>query len=154
MASRAPFSAWVAGADFNGDGTNDDLLPGARVNQFNRGLGESDLRRLVAGFNQTLAGTRTSRGQLVPALTLPSSFQFGDSFFSQDVRITKTFKFAERFKLSVMGEAFNVLNVANLSGYSGNLADPASFGQPANRVTQVFGSGGPRAFQIGVRVSF
>jgi NAD(P)-dependent dehydrogenase (short-subunit alcohol dehydrogenase family) len=35
----------------------------------------------------------------------------------------------------------------------GDLLDPG-FGQPTSRVTQVFGSGGPRAFQIAARVSF
>jgi hypothetical protein len=33
-----------------------------------------------------------------------------------------------------------------------NLVNPATFGQPGNRVTQVFGSGGPRAAQFGVRL--
>jgi hypothetical protein len=52
-----------------------------------------------------------------------------------------------------MGEVFNLYNAANLSGYSGNLTS-AGFGQPTSRVTQVFGSGGPRAFQLGARISF
>lgn len=39
------------------------------------------------------------------------------------------------------------------SGYSGDLAS-AGFGQPTSRATQVFGSGGPRAFQLAMRVSF
>ena len=49
------------------------------------------------------------------------------------------------------GEVFNLFNTANLSGRSG---DVLGFGQPTSRVTQVFGSGGPRAFQIAARVSF
>jgi hypothetical protein len=154
FASKAPFSAWVSPVDFNGDGTNDDLLPGTKVNQLNRGLSQGALRRLVDDFNRTLAGTRTSRGQAIPRLTLPGSFELGDRFFSQDVRLSKTFKAAERFQMTVLGEAFNLFNVASLSGYSGNLAEPAAFGQPSNRVTQVFGSGGPRAFQFGVRIGF
>ena len=52
-----------------------------------------------------------------------------------------------------MGEVFNVLNIANLSGRSGNLLAPG-FGQPTSRVTQVFGSGGPRSFQLAARVTF
>ena len=41
-ASAPPFSAFVGGIDFNGDGTTDDLLPGTTVNAFNRGLGRAD----------------------------------------------------------------------------------------------------------------
>ena len=52
-----------------------------------------------------------------------------------------------------MCEAFNLFNIGNLSGRSGDLLS-AGFGQATSRVTQVFGSGGSRAFQIGVRVSF
>ena len=57
-------------------------------------------------------------------------------------------------KLAVFVEGFNVFNVANLGGYSFNLSNAATFGQPTNRASQVFGSGGPRAFQIGGRFTF
>lgn len=53
--SASPFSAFVGGIDFNGDGTTGDLLPGTTVNAFNRGMGRADLKRLVAQFNQTYA---------------------------------------------------------------------------------------------------
>jgi hypothetical protein len=45
--SSPPFSVYVSGVDFNGDGRRDDLLPGTRVNQFNRGRGRNDLAQLV-----------------------------------------------------------------------------------------------------------
>lgn len=61
--------------------------------------------------------------------------------------------FRERWKVSLIGEAFNPYNKANLTGYSGDLTS-AAFGQPTSRATQVFGSGGPRAFQVAMRVSF
>jgi len=57
-------------------------------------------------------------------------------------------------RLVLLGEVFNLLNTANLVQYGGNLNDLDSFGQPAARFTQVFGSGGPSAFQFGARVSF
>jgi len=60
--SKPPFSAFVGGLDLNGDGTWDDLLPGTRVNQFNRRLGKSDLRRLVDEFNQTYTGKQDAQG--------------------------------------------------------------------------------------------
>src|SRR2546427_1324337 len=41
--STPPFSAYLGGTDFNGDGTMNDLLPGTTVNAFNRGLGKEDL---------------------------------------------------------------------------------------------------------------
>jgi hypothetical protein len=56
-------------------------------------------------------------------------------------------------RVSLIGEAFNVYNTSNLSGHTGDLTSGA-FGQPTSRVTQVFGSSGPRAFQLATRVSF
>ena len=55
--------------------------------------------------------------------------------------------------MTLIGEVFNAYNAANLSGYSGDLTS-AAFGQPTSRVVQVFGSGGPRSFQVAARVSF
>ena len=85
---------------------------------------------------------------------LPASYEFGDSFSSQDVRVTKTFTLRRTRKLAVFAEAFNVFNVANLGSYSFNLNNTATFGLPTNRASQVFGSGGPRAFQLGGRFTF
>ena len=152
--SMAPFSAFVSGIDFNGDGTQGDLLPGTRINQFGRTLNRDDLRRLVGQYNQTYASKRTPSGQTAPALSLPARFAFGDSTFTQNLRLGRTFVIRERARLSVFGEVFNLPNTANLTGYSGNLLSPSSFGQPSGRADQVFGSGGPRAFQLGGRVSF
>ena len=143
----------ISGLDFNGDGTNGDRLPGSTHNEFNFGAGKSDLARLIEQFNQNYAGKKTPRGQDIPTLVPPSNYNFGDGFSSQDLRLTKIFKFRERYKLHMFGEVFNLFNIANLSGYSGNIREP-SFGQPTNRVQQVFGSGGPRAFQLGARVQF
>ena len=153
FSSVPPFSAYVGGIDFNGDGTKDDLLPGSTVNAFNRGMGRTDLERLVAQFNQTYADKKDAQGASIPHLTLPARYSFGRSFQSLDLRLSRSFLFRERWRLSLIGEVFNLYNAANLSGYSGNLAS-AAFGQPTSRVTQVFGSGGPRAFQLGARINF
>jgi hypothetical protein len=91
---------------------------------------------------------------------LPQHYALGDGFSSQDVRLTKTFKYRERYRLSIFAEGFNIFNIANLGGYSFNLDQVTStnqsfsFGQPTSRAGQVFGSGGPRAFQLGARVQF
>lgn len=154
ISSQQPFTAFVGAVDFNGDGTNGDVLPGSRYNQFNRGFSESTLATLVNQFNRDYAGRKTLRGQAIPTLSLPGRYRLGDGFSSQDLRIGKTLKFRDRYSLMLLVEAFNILNVANLTGFSGDLAQPATFGQPASRVQQVFGSGGPRAFQLGGRFSF
>ena len=152
-ASTPPFSAFVGGIDFNGDGTTDDLLPGTTVNAFNRSMGRSDLEKLVTHFNETYAGELDEKGSLIPRVTLPKRYSFGDNFQSLDLRLSREFVIRERWRVILMGEVFNLFNAANLSGHSGNLTSPA-FGQPTTRFTQVFGSGGPRAFQLGARVSF
>ncbi len=139
--------------DLNGDGTSGDLLPGTKVNQFNRGLGKSDLRRLVDDFNTRYAGEQDAAGNLIPPITLPSKFEFGDSFLTQDLRLSRDFSLHERWRITLIGEVFNLFNTANLSGRSGDLLG-AGFGRPTSRVSQVFGSGGPRAFQIAAHVSF
>jgi hypothetical protein len=151
--SAPPFSAYVGAIDFNGDGTKDDLLPGTTVNAFNRGMGRADLERLVSQFNSTYAGTKDAQGRTIPLLTLPAHYGFGDNFHALDLRLSRSFVFQERWRLSLIGEVFNLYNKANLSGYFGDLTS-SGFGQPAGRSTQVFGSGGPRAFQLAMRVSF
>jgi Carboxypeptidase regulatory-like domain len=153
--SAPPFSAFVGGNDFNGDGTTGDLLPGTTVSAFNRGMGRADLQRLVAQFNQTYAGRvgGDAKGAPIPKLMPPDRYWFGDNFHSLDLRVSRSFWFRQRWRLLLIGEAFNIYNAANLSDYSGDLTSVA-FGQPASRVTQVFGSGGPRAFQVGARISY
>jgi hypothetical protein len=154
--SRPPFSVYAGAVDFNGDGTRSDLLPGTKVNQFNRELGKDDLARLVARYNQEVAGRPLCCDQAVaPSVALPADYSFDDNFFTQDLRLTRSFLLGSgRARLSVFGELFNLLNTENLIDYSGNILSPATFGQPGARFAQVFGSGGPRAFQLGARVSF
>jgi hypothetical protein len=124
------------------------------VNQFNRGLSKEDLASLVERYNQQFANRQMPIG-IAPRVTLPADYSFNDGFFTQDLRVTRTFQTAnDRARVSLFGEVFNIFNTANLTDYSGNISNSASFGQPWSRVTQIFGSGGPRAIQFGARVSF
>ena len=156
---RTPVQPFVGAVDFDGDGTGFELLPNAGYNKFNRGFGKEDLARLVGAFNTAYPNLpngqrpRTVRNQIIPVLAPPATFDLDDPFSSQDIRLGKKFKLGERFYLSVFGEMFNVLNIANLGGYAYDLT-LASFGQPTSRAGQVFGSGGPRAVQFGARFSF
>jgi hypothetical protein len=156
-AGAPPFSPTVGsgptGIDFNGDGTFGDLLPGTLLGQFNRGSRKADLARLVNQFNQTYAGTLDPHGRLIPRITLPASYSLDHNSQALDLRLSRTFVFRERWRLQLIGEGFNLYNAANLSGYGTDLTS-AAFGQPSARFTQLFGSGGPRAFQLAGRFSF
>lgn len=154
--SRAPFQPFIPGIDLTGSGINGFALPGSGYNQFNFGLGKSDLVTLVNQYNQTYAGKNGPiPGQVFPKITLPANYDFGRNFNSQDLRITKYIPTrTERVKLKIFGEVFNLFNYANLSGYSNNLTNPSGFGQPSERTRQIFGTGGPRAFQLGARLNF
>jgi hypothetical protein len=154
--SGAPLSVTIPGnneSDLNGDGTNNDLLPGTGFNTVNRDIGASDLRRLVDQYNAQFAGKTAPRGGQFPQLTLPSKFDLGDSFQSYDVRLSKEFNIiAERLKLELIGEVYNLFNISNKRGYSGSI--DAGFGQATSKANPNFGLGGPRIFQIGGRIKF
>jgi outer membrane receptor for ferrienterochelin and colicin len=158
--TRGPVQPFIGGGiDLYGDGSGNDQggvpLPGVGYNQFNISKGTSDLTKAVNAFNQQYGGKTTPIGQPIPMLTVPSNFSWGRNGTSEDFRVTKNFKlFSERWKLKIFGEVFNAFNYANLGGYSFDLTNPVSFGVPTSRAGQVFGSGGPRAFQFGARLEF
>jgi hypothetical protein len=62
FSSAPPFSAYVGGIDFNGDGTTGDLLPGTTVNAFNRGVARTDLEQFVTQFNSKYALAKDTQG--------------------------------------------------------------------------------------------
>jgi hypothetical protein len=157
--TKGPINPSISGVELTGDGTTSQPLPLSSYNCLNRGCGRSDLESAVSTWNSTYAGKKDALGKTIPAVVLPSNYSLGDNFNSQDIRVTKTFTFAERYKLSIFAEAFNIFNIANLGGYNFNLDQVQpnqtfSFGQPTQRAGQVFGSGGPRAFQLGGRFQF
>jgi hypothetical protein len=160
FATRGPVQPFIGGGiDLYGDGSGADQggvpLPGVGYNEFNITKSTSDLTKAVNAFNQQYGGKTTPLGQPIPVLTVPSNFSWGRNGTSEDFRVTKKFKLhSERFTAKVFGEVFNAFNYANLGGYSYDLTNPASFGQPTSRAGQVFGSGGPRAFQVGARLEF
>jgi hypothetical protein len=82
-------------------------------------------------------------------------YSFYDSFFTQDLRLTRRFDLGTGGRRAeVFVDVFNVLNTPNLIGFGSDLTARNTFGQPNNRFSQVFGSGGPRAVQIGGRLMF
>lgn len=95
---------------------------------------------------------------------LPDGTQLGgDSVISQDIRVTKTFRFNERLNLDLIGEVFNLFNIANLTYPTAiTLADEGTPPDeirsinhgPTARTNSVFGTGGPRAFQFAAKFRF
>jgi hypothetical protein len=100
--------------------------------------------------------------------------RFNDNFSSLDLRLSKVFRLGEKARLEPIVEVFNLFNVTNILGvsnvnYSGflnvltrdsnNPNDPgflrsSGFGSPVTTAGGVFGSGGPRAFQLAAKLSF
>jgi hypothetical protein len=153
MISRTPVNPVISGIDLSGTGVANSFLPELEYNCAPQQCSKDTLSNAVNDFNQNYAGKKAPNGTTIPKITLPSDYQFGDPIISQDVRLTKKFTYKERYSLSLLGEVFNIFNIANLSGYSFAL-NSTSFGQPTQRVIQTFGSGGPRAVQFGARLSF
>jgi hypothetical protein len=161
MLTRLPVEPTISGYDLNGAGSTTLpitlAVPGQQYNCFNITCSNSDLQKLVSTFNSTLAGTKDARGTAIKSIAIPSNYELGAPKLDTDVRLTKEFVFKEKYRAEAFVEGFNIFNIANLTGYSFAItpgtASP-SFGQPTSRVGQVFGSGGPRAFEVGARVSF
>jgi hypothetical protein len=151
--SRTPQEPTISGIDLSGTGAvASGPLPGLPYDCLAVSCGKTQLAAAVAQFNATYAGTTAPNGSKISAITLPANYSLGDPVFSQDFRLTKNFTYRERYKLSIFGEFFNAFNIANLTGYSFVLG-PA-FGQPTQRASQSFLSGGPRAIQVGGRFTF
>jgi outer membrane receptor protein involved in Fe transport len=134
----------------------DILLPDAsfRVPEIQRNAGG---RQFHTGAEWNEFVTANS----LPYPLAPADAQFSDSFHSFDMRISKTFKIGEQVRIEGMGEVFNLFNVTNILGVSntnysgfGNVLGSSTFGQALTTAGGVFGSGGPRAFQLGARVTF
>lgn len=141
----------------------DVLLPDAssRIPQLQRNAGGRLFKNATElnAFIQRVNAAGGVNGSPLPLA--PTDAKFNDNFSSLDLRLTKVFSFSERIKLEPIIELFNVFNTTNILGVSntnysgyGNVVGAANFGRPVTTAGGVFGSGGPRAVQLGVRFSF
>jgi hypothetical protein len=116
--------------------------------------------KAITAFNTNVAtastGKKAMNGATIPTLSVPSNYDLGTPIFTQDFRVTKEFVIKERYRFSAFGEFFNALNIANLTYNGSPTINSVAFGQPTGRVGQAstFGSGGPRAIQVGGRFTF
>ena len=141
---------------------SDVLLPGGatRLPNLQRNAGGRIFKNAsqLNQFISRLDAARPANNQLPLA---PANARFTDNFSSLDLRVSKVFTFNERFRLEPLLEIFNVFNTTNILGNSntnysgfGNVLGAEKFGQPVTTAGGVFGSGGPRAVQLGGRFSF
>jgi hypothetical protein len=164
--STAPGTASVPGLDLPGtapSGSNEPL-PGISVGSLGAGTSVSGLAAAVNAYNSNYAGKPGANGVSMPYVALPAHYGFGSPLITNDFRLTKTFTVKERYRFMILGEMFNTFNISNLSGYSLTLDSATAagqtctagcnFGQPTQRINQTFGSGGPRAVQVGARFTF
>jgi hypothetical protein len=99
-------------------------------------------------------------------LSIPGAFSSGNlgrnagithGFASVDLRLTRSIRFGERFKLDLIGEVFNLFNRFNEASASPFIDDVNGFGQRSSsggfysRSTAAFD---PRQFQFGAKFSF
>jgi hypothetical protein len=114
------------------------------------------LTSAIDSFNSSWFGKKALNGATIQKLTLPSNYDLGTPIFSQDFRVSKELALKERYRFMVFGEFFNAFNIANLTYAATPTINSSAFGQPTGRVGQAstFGSGGPRAIQVGGRFSF
>lgn len=163
--SGVPFSAFLPhGADLSGTGTFQSYLPGTGPGSIGRDVKSvADLNAIITKYNQQFAGKTDPFGTPLGGLALlPADTPIGgDSVISQDLRLTKTFSLNESVKLDLIGEVFNVFNIANLTQVgdlelpdAGTPAGDITTFRPTARTTSVFGTGGPRAFQFGAKFRF
>jgi hypothetical protein len=154
----------------------DILMPdgASRVPTLSRNAGGREITT-ADELNATLTGLNATggvNGQPLPLVGADA--EFGDGFDSLDLRLSRRFAVSSGFSLEAIVECFNVFNVTNILGvsksnYSGftnvlarDSSDPAdpgylrssSFGHALTTAGGVFGSGGPRAFQLGIRARF
>jgi hypothetical protein len=147
---------------------------GGRVPQLGRNAGGRQFHN-GADLNTVL----TQLNANIPDATLKyplvdNNARFGDTFNSLDLRLARDIRIREGMTLQLLGEVFNLANKTNILGsftsnYSGffntlvrDCGDSEAscymhsgkFGKPVGTAGGVFGSGGPRAFQLGAKFTF
>lgn len=178
--SGQPFSVFLPDfADLSKTGTFQSYLPGTGNGSLGRSVKSvSELNALIDAYNSSIptlgepcpGDSPTGRcdstnpnffDPLVRLAHVPNDTLIGsDSIISQDIRVTKTFSFSEKVKLDLIGEVFNVFNIANLTTggtFAFTLNEEGVGGNPiaaSERTTSVFGTGGPRAFQFAAKFRF
>jgi hypothetical protein len=154
----------------------DILMPDAsrRVPTLMRNAGGRDFQT-ASELNAYITSLNAGGGiDGVPLPLVGDDARFNDDFNALDLRLSRRFMIGKSASLEAIVECFNVFNVTNIlgvsrsnySGFSNVLArdssepsDPgflrsSAFGHALTTAGGVFGTGGPRAFQLGLRAQF
>jgi hypothetical protein len=125
-------SADIFISDFDGDGTNGDVVPGSNVGSFMRKYGPHNINNLITSYNTKYNGQLTPAGAQVvnagvltaaqmtalggvagPLTPAPSNQVGNDILRIWDVGASYDWKIAEGLTIQPSARAFNVLNMAN-----------------------------------------
>ncbi len=160
FATARPYSA-IAGFDLDGDGVGaiDRLCAGVSVQQIlaipNRNL--AAVQALNPFGCQQAPVNSIRKGYVLNGTNLEER---SGNFFNMDLRLSKTFRFAERYGLSGYLDLYNVFNHENLS-YASRIglsapASTANFLLPQSLFGPGFGPpiGRPLTAQLGFRFTF
>lgn len=160
FATARPYSPTV-GFDIDGDGlaTNDRLCEGVDPQAVFAVRGNQAAIRALnpRGCRQTRVNSQRN-GFVVDAQG--NVEERSGRFFNVDVRVSKDFRFGERFRLSGYADFYNLFNTENLSFAQRTALSPASSGtlflQPFSLFGPGFGPpvGRPFTLQLGARFTF
>jgi hypothetical protein len=78
----------------------------------------------------------------------------GTAFFTLSARISRTFRFRERWQFEAMVEAFNLTDRANVVTRNANFGAGSYPDSPSSSFNQITAVGEPRSFQLGARLRF
>jgi hypothetical protein len=163
--------------DLSASGTFATYLPGTGPGAIGRSVRSVDeINALISAYNSSIGSLPNTTAcsfdaalrcdlydqEVFRIAPLPLGTKIGgDSLISQDLRLTKTISFSEKYRLQLIGEVFNMFNISNLVNVNdlvlpieGTPASDITTLRPTQRSTSVFGTGGPRAFQFGARFVF
>jgi hypothetical protein len=151
LQSGAPFNVFCGsgfnasdpsqGCDWNADGTNNDR-PNAP--SFGTTISSPDNKKFVEGVFPASAFPAPEAGTLG---SLGRNVYIGPGFASVDLSLKKEIILhAERWKLQIRADTFNLFNRVNLTQADGNLAS-GTFGKST-------GTYNPREMQLGLKLLF
>ncbi|HEY3929859.1 MAG TPA: TonB-dependent receptor [Candidatus Koribacter sp.] len=86
-------------------------------------------------------------GAFFPSRPEPKDSHRGDDYKGVDLRLTKEFKFRERYQARVFWEMYNMFNSLNYTSYNNLIDNLSTFGQPT-------AASDMRRQQLGVRIDF